>query len=320
MKAIRVHEFGDPGVMQLEDVPDPTPKASEAVVKVAAAGVNPVDAYTRAGSYGPRPFPYTPGSDAAGTVESVGEGVTHLKPGDRVYVAGAISGTYAEKALCQAAQVHPLPDHVTFEQGAALGVPYGTAWYGLFHRAQARPGETVLVHGATGGVGLAAVQLAVAAGITVIATGGSDAGRKLVAAQGAAHVLNHRAEGYLDQIKGLTGGAGLNVILEMLANVNLGNDLGLLAPKGRVVVVGSRGKVEINPRDTMMRDADIRGMSLMNATADELAGIHAALGAGLRNGTLCPIVAQELPLADAPRAHAEILGSGGAQGKIVLKP
>ena len=106
----------------------------------------------------------------------------------------------------------------------------------------------------------------------------------------------------------------------MLANVNLGNDLGLLAPRGRVVVIGSRGKVEINPRETMMRDADIRGMSLMNATEDDLRGIHAALIAGLNNGTLRPIVSRKLPLADAPRAHEEIMNSSGAQGKIILLP
>ena len=255
MKAIRVHQFGDPNVLQLEDVPDPTAKAGQVAVNVAAVGVNPVDAYIPCRNLRRASVPLHTRLRRRGTVEAVGDGITHVKPGDRVYVAGAITGTYAEKALCRAAQVQPLPDHITLEQGAAIGVPYGTAFYELYHRAQARPGETLLVHGATGGVGLAAVQLAVAAGLTVIATGGSDEGRRLVAAQGADHVLDHRTEGYLDQIKELAGSKGLNVILEMLANVNLGNDLGLLGPKGRVVVVGSRGKVEISPRDTMMRDA-----------------------------------------------------------------
>ena len=320
MKAIRVHAFGDPDVMRLEDVPDPRPEAGEVVVKVEAIGVNPVEAYIRAGGYGPREFPFTPGSDAAGTVEAVGDGVTRVKPGDRVYTAGAISGTYAEKAVCRESQVQPLPDPVTFPQGAAVGVPYVTAYRGLFQRAGATPGETVLVHGATGGVGLAAVQWAVAAGLSVIATGGTDQGRALVSAQGAAHVLDHHTDGYLDQIKALTGGQGVDVILEMVANVNLANDLGLLALRGRVIVIGSRGKIEINPRDTMQRDADIRGLGGPNITESDRLSIHAALIAGLKNNTLRPIVSQTLPLAEAPRSHEEVMKSRGAAGKIVLTP
>ncbi len=320
MKAIRVHEFGDPAVMKLEDVPDPRPGAGEVVVRVEAIGVNPVEAYIRAGGYGPKTFPFTPGTDAAGTVESVGDSVTRIKASDRVYIAGSVSGTYAEKTLCQSSQVQPLPEHVTLEQGAALGVPYVTAYRGLFQRAAARPGESVLIHGATGGVGLAAVQIAVAFGLTVIATGGTDEGRRLVSAQGADYVLDHHAPDYLDRIKELTGGAGVNVILEMLANVNLGKDLGLLAPQGRVIVIGSRGKVEIDPRDTMQRDADIRGMGGPNISDSDRQSIHAALIAGLKNNTLRPIVRQELPLSEAPRAHEEIMQASGAAGKIVLKP
>ncbi len=321
MKAIRVHEFGGPEVLILEDVPDPEPGAGEVVVRVEAAGVNPVETYIRAGTYGPKDFPFTPGTDAGGTVEAVGAGVTRVKPGDRVYTAGSVSGTYAEKALCAAAQVQPLPDGVTFAQGAALGVPYVTAYRALFQRAEARPGETVLVHGATGGVGLAAVQMAVAGGMTVFATGGSEAGRRLVAEQGAAHVLDHRDPGYLDQLKSLTGERGLDVILEMLANVNLGKDLGLLAPQGRVIVIGSRGKVELDPRDTMTRDADIRGISGPNISDRDRKSIHAALSAGLKSRTLRPVVGREMPLAEAARAQTAVMEAGdGAHGKIVLLP
>lgn len=318
MKAIRIHEFDGPEVLKLEEVPDPHPGVGEVVVKVAAVGINPVETYIRAGIYGPRQFPFTPGTDAAGTVEAVGEGVSGLKPGDRVYTSGSISGTYAEKTLCKAAHVQPLPEHVSFAQGAALGVPYVTAYRGLFQRAEAKPGETVLVHGATGGVGLAAVQLAVARGLTVFATGGTDEGRALVVAQGAAHVLNHHDPGYLDEIKRLTSGCGLDVILEMLANVNLGKDLELLALHGRVIVIGSRGKVEITPRDTMTREADIRGMGGPNITEADKASIHAALIAGLKNHTLNPIVSQEMPLANAAKAQEAVMKPSGARGKIVL--
>ena len=154
------------------------------------------------------------------------------------------------------------------------GVPsftYGTAYRALFQRARAVAGETVLVHGASGGVGVAAVQIARASGLTVIGTAGSEKGRELVAEQGAHHVVDHRAPKYLEQILGLTDGRGVDVILEMLANVNLGKDLGLLAERGRVVVIGSRGTVEIDPRATMGRDASILGMVLAKTPEPEMA-------------------------------------------------
>ena len=319
MKAIRVHQVGGPEVLKLEEVPDPKPAAGQVVVAARAVGVNPVDTYVRSGRYGQKVFPYTPGTDAAGVVESVGDGVKNVRPGDRVYAAGTVSGAYAEKILTSASQVHPLPEHVSFAQGAALGIPYATAYRALFDRGRAQPGETVLVHGASGGVGTAAVQLARAAGLTVIGTGGTDAGRKLVADQGAHHVLDHRSPNYLEQLMGLTEGRGVDLILEMLANVNLDKDLTVLARHGRVVVVGNRGRIEIDPRATMARDADIRGMTIMNATEDELRRIHAAIVAGLENRTLRPVVGKELSLADAPRAHEAVL-EPGAYGKIVLLP
>jgi NADPH2:quinone reductase len=289
------------------------------VVTVAAVGVNPVDTYIRSGGYGKRPLPYTPGSDAAGTVESVGDGVTGYRPGDRVYLAGTITGAYAEKTLCSASQVRPLPGRLSFAQGAGVHVPYYTALYGLDYRAKARPGETVLVHGASGGVGIAAVQLARAAGLTVIGTAGSEAGRTLVAKQGAHHVFDHGKEGYLDEITNVNDGKGVNIILEMLANINLAKDLSILAQKGRIVVIGSRGPIEIDPRQTMVKDSSILGMSLANASESDLKQLHAALGAGLANGTLTPIISKEIPLAEALRAHHAIM-EPGARGKIVLVP
>ena len=271
-------------------------------------------------AYTPKPqLPYTPGSDAAGTVAAVGEGVRQFKAGDRVYVGGSLTGTYAEYSLCEQAQVHPLPEKVTFSQGAGVNVPYATAYRALFQRAKAVAGETVLVHGATGGVGIASVQLARAAGLTIIGTGGTEAGRRLVSEQGAQHVLDHHAPDNLKQILDLTGGQGVDVILEMLSNVNLGKDLTLLAKGGRVAVIGSRGPVEINPRDAMSRDAIILGVMLGNASAKEMAGIHAALVVGLENGTLRPVISKELPLDEAAAGHQTVM-QPGASGKIVLIP
>jgi len=315
-----VREFGDPEVMKLEDAPDLRAGAGQVVVRVKAAGVNPVETYMRTGTNAIKPaLPYTPGSDAAGLVESVGAGVEGLAVGDRVYVGGTLSGAYADQALCEAGQVHPLPPPVTFAQGAAVHVPYATAFRGLFQIAHARPGETVLIHGASGGVGVAGVQLARAAGLTVIGTAGTDRGRELVAVQGAHHVLDHRAPGYLDELLKLTQGRGVDIVLEMLANVNLAKDLSVLAPGGRVVVIGNRGSIEINPREIMRRDAAVMGMVLFNASRQDLMSIHAALGAGLENGTLRPVVGREIPLAAAPEAHRAVM-EPGAFGKIVLVP
>ena len=319
MKAIRVHEFGGPEVMKLEEVADLVPGPGQVVVRLHAAGVNPVESYIRTGTYAIKPaLPYTPGNDGAGVVAAVGKGVTRVKLGDRVYTSGSLSGTYAEQTLCTEMQVHPLPEKVSLEQGAAMGVAYGTAYRGLFLRGGAKAGETVLVHGASGGVGTAAVQLARAAGLTVIGTAGSDEGLKLVKEQGAHCVFNHSSEGYLDELMKLTEGLGVDLILEMLANKNLGKDLTVLAKKGRVSVIGSRGPVEINPRDAMGREADIRGLTLWATTEAESKQMHAALVAGLENGTLRPVIAQKIPLAEAGRAHVEIMSHSGALGKIVL--
>lgn len=320
MKAIRIHEFGDPKVMKLEDVPDPKPGPGQVVVRVRAIGVNPVEVYMRSGNYPRKPtLPFTPGLDAAGVVEAVGDGVKNVKKGDRVYTVGTITGAYAEMTLCDAHRLYPLPEKVTFQQGAAITIPYATAYRALFLRGHALAGEWILVHGASGGVGVAAVQLGRAYGMKVIGTAGTDRGKKLVEQEGAHHVLDHKAAGYMDEVMKLTDGRGVDVILENLANVNLGKDLALLAKKGRVVVVGSRGNVEINPRDAMMRDADIRGMSLWNADEGELASIHSALVAGLANGSLRPVIGKELPLKDAPAAHEAVM-QPGAYGKIVLIP
>jgi NADPH:quinone reductase len=318
MNAIRVNEFGAPEVLRLEEVPMPQPGLDQVLVRMHATGVNPVETYIRAGTYARLPdLPYTPGNDGAGVVEQIGTDVTEFKPGGRVYTAGSISGTYAEFVLCKKKQVHPLPANVSFAQGAAIGTPYATAYRGLLQRADARRGETVLVHGASGGVGTAAVQLAHAHGLRVLGTAGSDEGLKLAREQGAHEVFDHRAPDHFEQIMNATGGHGVDVIVELLANVNLGRDLTILAKSGRVVIIGSRGRVEIDPRDTMQRDVDVRGMILPNTPPEKMASIHAALVAGLENGTLRPVIGKEFPLSEAAEAHRAVMESG-AMGKIVL--
>jgi NADPH:quinone reductase len=320
MKAILVRQFGGLDVLKLEEVPTPKPDAGQVLVRVHAAGVNPYDTYMRAGTYAIKPpLPYTPGSDAAGVVESVGPGVKQVKPGDRVYVAKTVSGAYAEYTLALESQVHPLPAKVTFAQGACIWVPYGTAYHSLFQATAARAGETVLVHGASGGVGIAAVQLARARGLTVFGTAGSEKGQQLVRREGAHQVFNHADAGHQEQILKTTDGRGVDLILEMLANVNLGQDLKLLAIRGRVIIIGSRGDVTITPRDLMQRRASATGVILWKITDDEEKEIHAGIIAGLENGTLRPVVGKEIPLSEASRAHKEVL-EPGAFGKIALVP
>jgi len=318
MKAIQVHKFGGPEVLEVHEIPTPKPGPGQILVRVHAAGVNPYDTYMRAGTYAVKPpLPYTPGSDAAGTVEALGEGVKKFRGGERVYTAKTLTGAYAEYALADESQLYPLPEKISFAQGAGLWVPYGTAYTALYHHAKARAGETLLVHGASGGVGTAAVQIAGAMGMTVIGTAGSARGTELVKKEGADYVFDHTKPGYADEILKATGGRGIDVVLEMLANVNLATDMRLMAMEGRTIVIGNRGEITINPRELMARRASVRGFTLWAATEVESKEIHAAIAAGLENGTLRPIVGKELPLKEAPQAHQDVLAPG-AYGKIVL--
>ena len=316
MNAIRVSHFGDPSVLELKEVPELSAAPGQLLVRLHAAGVNPVDAYIRSGKYARLPaLPYTPGIDGAGVIEQ--SEVPAFSPGSRVYVAASLTGAYAEQTLCAPDQIFLLPDHISFEQGAALGIPYGTAAWALFHRGQARSDETLLIHGASGGVGLAALQLAHAAGLRVLGTAGTPEGLDLIRQHGADDAFNHRDPHSLDQIKAATDGRGLDLILEMVANLNLGHDLGLLATKGRVVVVGSRGPVEIDPRNLMAREADIRGIMFSSASPAERAEIYHRISSGLEHRSLNPVIGQAFPLRDAARAHEQIMTSN-ARGKIVL--
>ncbi|MGH9947841.1 MAG: NADPH:quinone reductase [Pyrinomonadaceae bacterium] len=337
MKAIVVHEFGEPEVMKLEEVETPQPAGTQVLVKIEAAGVNPVDTYLRTGIHAHAPqLPYTPGKDAAGVVEASGDGVTNFKKGDRVYTAGSISGTYAEYSLCDETHLGNLPENVSFDAGAGIWTPYATSYRALFQKADARSGETVLIHGASGGVGVAAVQWAIGARtlmsarengspITdksvrapIIGTASSDEGKQLVKEQGADAVFDHSDIDHLMEIHEFTGGKGVDIIIEMLANENLERDFEALAMFGRIVIVGNRGSIQFTPRQAMTKDATIYGMSLFNAPKEKLDEIHTAIFDGLEQGFLKPPVSRTFPLADAPLAHRAII-ENKANGQIVLE-
>ncbi len=323
MKAILAHEFGGPDVLRYEDLAEPTPGPGQVRVRLHAVGVNPFDTYMLSGSYAIKPpLPYSPGADGAGVVEAVGAGVSAVKTGDRVYTGGTAAslayGAYRQVVLCTEAQVHALPQRVSFAEGAAVNVPCLTAHVAL-ERATPRSGEVVLVHGASGSVGLAAVQMARAAGLTVIGSAGTTDGLELVTAEGAHHAVDHREAHHVERIQSLTNGRGPDVILEMLANVNLDHDLTMIAPRGRIVVIGNRGRIEIDPRKIMAKHAVVTGLALWGLTADEVSRGHEAIGAGLTSGALSPVVGTELPLAEAAEAHRRVMAPG-AKGKIVLLP
>lgn len=336
MRAIVVREFGEPEVMKVEDAEMPQPKAGEVLVRIHAAGVNPVDTYLRTGIHAHAPkLPYTPGKDAAGVVEAVGEGVSRWRTGDRVYTADSLTGTYGEYAVCREEQLGRLPENVSFEKGAGVWTPYATSYRALFQKAGAKAGETVLIHGASGGVGLAAVQwLAGATGpqasrlqsgrqtagsFTVIGTASSAEGRDLITENGADAVFDHTDPDHFAAIKDFSGGRGVDVIIEMLANANLERDFECLAMHGRIVVVGNRGSLEFTPRLAMTKDATIYGMSLFNSSQAERDEIHAAIHKGLTDSKLDPHVSRSFSLDDAPKAHHEVIESK-ALGKLVIVP
>ena len=330
MKAIRATAYGGPEGLSYEDIADPTPAAGEVVVDVKAAGLNPSDVYMLTGVYLVVPeLPFTPGYDAAGVVSAVGEGVSGLSIGDRVIIGAPLSlddsrkdlgiiGCFAEKVVRKAADLSKLPDAVSFAQGAAIGVPYATAHYGLFARGGGKAGETVFIHGASGAVGTAAIQLAKRAGMKVIGSAGTARGLDLVRELGADLAVNHREDGYIEQVREASNG-GPQLILEMLANENLATDLDLIPKFGRIVIIGARAETTVNPRAFMMKDADVRGLVLFNASRETREAIMDDLVAGLADGSLSPIIGTETPLAETGSAYAKVM-EPGAHGKIALIP
>lgn len=321
MKAILAHQFGGPDVLRYDDLDEPQPGPGQVRVRLHAVGVNPFDTYMLSGTYAIKPpLPYSPGADGAGVVEAVGAGVTGVAVGARVYTGGTVDspsyGAYRQVVLCTESQVHPLPERVSFAEGAAVNVPCLTAHIAL-ERATPRGGEVVLIHGASGSVGLAAVQMARAAGLTVIGSAGSADGLALVEEEGAHHAVDHRDPQHVERIMSLTNGRGPDVILEMLANVNLDHDLTMVAPRGRIVVIGNRGRIEIDPRKIMGKHSVVTGLALWGVSAEEAARGHDAIAVGLASGALRPVVGTELPLAEAAEAHRRVMAPG-AKGKIVL--
>ncbi len=317
MKSVQIQNYGPASELSVENIATPTINADQLLIAVKAAGVNPVDTYIRSGTNNyTTSFPHTPGLDGAGIIDAVGDNIKGFHVGQRVYFSRNLSGSSAEFAIGIPTHTFPLADTLSYEEGACLGIPYTTAHRALLGRANAKTGEKVLVHGATGAVGIATVQLARAMGMEVIASAGTEEGKALLESQGVQTVLDHTQADHLAPYQTLD--QGFDVIIEMLANHNLDQDLKALAFGGRVAVVGNRGTVEINPRDLMARDAAVMGVALANIKPAELSLIAKSLYPLLNGGLLKPVVRKTYSLEETSQAHEDVLKSG-AQGNLIIK-
>lgn len=286
-----------------------------------ATGVNPVDTYIRSGKYKNLPIlPYIPGKDGAGIVHSIGMNVTSFNIGERVYFFGSITGSYAQYTICSITNVFSLPIDITFAQGACLGTPAFTAYRALFDKGKAKPGERIFIHGASGGVGLFTVEMAKSIGLEVIGTAGTSEGIEAVLNAGASEVFNHHDAHYIEDIQRKYP-QGFDICIEMLASSNLNIDFSLMAMNGRIVIVGSRGSIEINPRDIMTKELEVYGVMLFNSSPHEIYRTASFIDALLKHHQLNPIISLTLPLNEAPTAHAEIIERNRFHvGNIVLIP
>lgn len=317
MKAIQINEFGGPEVLKTVEIDEPYPNEDEVKVKVFVTGLNPSEAYTITGTYGynvPN-LPYVPGYDATGVIEEVGSSVNHFKKGDRVFLsafsAERNTGTYAEKVVTDAKNVFRLPDNISFKEGAALGIPVFTAYKAIFLKANVRAGETVLVHGASGSVGSMAVQMARAIGATVIGTSSTEEGRQTILDLGADHAMDHISEDNKEELLNITNEQGPDVIIEMLANANLETDMQVIVKYGRIIIVGSRDTIEVNPRNLMTSEAIVTGMTFTYPTQKEMKEMQYGVNALLEIGAIRSLIGNEFTLDEPVEAHKSLMESSG---------
>ena len=306
--------------MEIHELEFPKPETNQILVKIYYAGVNPVDTYHRSGTNGYTPqTPFTPGLDGAGEVVDSGENVSRFTKGDRVYFSPLrIIGTYGEYCLVNEDEIRPLPDQLSYEEGAGLYVPYFTAYTAMFLRGKAQKGETILIHGASGAVGQACMQIAKANDMKIIATAGSEQGLKLLKDLDADIIVNHREEKHLQLAKELNNNDEIPLIIEFLADKNLQNDMEICKMNGRIIIVGNHGETTINARMTMKKNLDIRGLSLFNASQKDIETIHKALTEGAEEGWLKPRCNQIFDLKHVAEAH-KLVTKGPSLGRILIR-
>lgn len=321
MKAMRAHQFGGPEQLRFEDAPDPQVQPGQVQIRVRAAGINPADLVRLSGRLQPLPLPYIPGTDVCGEVEVVSAGVTHVQKGDRVF-GRALSGGYAEKTCLAASEAILLPANLSFAEGAAIPIPFYTAYRALHHKAALKAGETVLVSAGGGGVGVAAIQLAKMAGARVITTVGSQEKAERTRTLGADVAVNYREQDFVAEVQKFTDGKGIDIIIENVAADNLAKDFAALARDGRIVLIGTgTGKspdATFNVFGALTKDATLYGMSLVNA-GPAIPEMAKALTGLFAEGKIKAIVSKSYPLPEAPQALADLV-AGKVFGKLVLTP
>jgi NADPH2:quinone reductase len=321
MKAMRAHQFGGPEQLKYEDAPEPQLQAGQVVIRVRAAGINPADLVRLSGRLGSLPLPYIPGTDVCGEVEKVGSGVNNLKAGQRVF-GRAVTGGYAERTCLAAEEAIPLPANVSFEEGAAIPIPFYTAYHALHNKAAVKTGETVLVSAGGGGVGVAAIQLARIAGARVITTVGSREKAERVGALGAQLTVNYKEQDFVAEAEKFTGKKGVDVIIENVAADNLAKDFLAVAPRGRIVVIGTgtgkAGDASFPVFAALMKDVTMLGMSLINA-GNAIAEMARILSGWFSEGKVKAVVSKSYPLVEAPKAMEDLLAAK-VFGKLVLTP
>ena len=325
MKAMIVTELGEPAQrLVLADAPDPVAGPGQVVVDVRAIGCNFPDMLIVQGRYQVKPpLPFSPGLEVSGVVSAVGEGVPHIAVGQRV-VALMNWGAYAERAVVEAPDVFPMPDFMSFEQGAAIGIVYQTSYCALTHRTTLKASETLLVHAAAGGVGLAAVQIGKALGARVLATAGSPAKLEVARASGADVCIDYRAEDWVERVKKETGGKGADVIYDPVGGDTFDGSTKIVAFEGRILVVGFAGGriAEVATNRVLLKNMDVVGVhwGLYRKQAPALIDQWMSqLFAMVGTKKLNPIVSKVFPLADAAKALAFIAGRD-SYGKVVLTP
>lgn len=324
MKAVQIKEFGGPEVLKVAEIEEPAPKDHQVKVKMYATGLNPSENYTISGTYAYNvpELPYVPGYDGAGVIEEIGSKVENVKVGDRVYLSAfsekSSTGTYAEKMVVDAKNVYHLPDHMTFNEGAALGIPAFTAYSALHQKARIKAGEYVLIHGASGAVGSMAVQIAKAAGAVVIGTSSTEEGRTNILEIGADYAIPHVTEENKDELLEITNHNGPDVIIEFLANVNLETDSKIIADFGRIIIVGSRGTIEFTPRNLMTNEATITGMAFTQPDEKILREVEHGISALINTGYLKPLIGRKFSLDEAPEAHKHLMESSG-DGRTIFE-
>lgn len=319
MKAVRVNEYGGPTVLQLQEVEAPQPAAGQALVRLVNAGLNFIDIYQRRGTYG-RKLPFTPGLEGAGVVEAVGEGVTNVKPGDRVAYTGQ-PGAYAEASVVEAASLIPLPDGFSFEQGAAFPLQGMTAHYLIHEFRLPRAGDVVLIHAAAGGMGLLLVQWARHLGARVIGTVSTEEKAKAAREAGANDVILYTHQDFVAESKRLTNGHGADLIIDGVGKTTFASNLEAAALRGHIVIFGAAsGPADpIVPNSLMAKSLSVAGGSLPNylLTREELMRRAKDVIDGIEAGWLRLTIDRVLPLAQASEAH-RVLENRQTIGKVLL--